>query len=321
MKNQGTDLYGFADPNFKLDTRRCELWQNIAPMAEADQRRSPRPYALLIERYIEKYLPASISELGADAVRYYQKLLLPTVTAAFREEVATYDERESFEPWLATLVKRVAHERLATIIRNGELGDEELIRLYRLGIEPALKKLFHRWLPRIKGFVASTVNARNVCPPSTDKDAFIEDVSQEVGIKVLENHSQYKFMKPFEHWIRKICFNTAYQKRREIVRRLSSGDAEYVSWDDLRELGSEPSLQNIDHIRIVRDLLENHGSGRRAEKSKKAIRLRYFNDIPTEEVADRIGLSYDSLGQLFSHDYKSMRKRCKDEHGFSGADL
>jgi RNA polymerase sigma factor (sigma-70 family) len=272
---------------------------------------------------VEGQLPAAVGLLGREAVGYYCSTLVPVVRAAFLQEVGLYDENEkSFPEWLSTLIQNVVRERFASLIKDNALIDEELVRLATSGLQAAKNHLIHGWLPMIKNFVAATVHAHDVCPSSTDVDAFIEDVSQEVGLRLVENLDQFRFEQPFEHWVKVICYNTAYDLRRPITRRFGTGDVEYVSWEDLTLQDSTPVIRDPAHRRIVRELLREHGKkGTRARKSRDAIELSYFHNLEHKEVAKRLDASPGYVDQLFSHDYRKLREICREKYGLSGTDL
>jgi hypothetical protein len=122
--------------------------------------------------------------------------------------------------------------------------------------------------------VAGTVYAKHLCP-SSDPGAFIEDVSSEVALKLTTKLHTYRFKKPLEHWVAKICKRSAFTAARKDPGRSKKGPRKFVSWEDVKENIFSPVKP--EHKAILEEIFKEHEKeGARAVKSNKAIRLSHF---------------------------------------------
>jgi DNA-directed RNA polymerase specialized sigma24 family protein len=166
------------------------------------------------------------------------------------------------------------------------------------------------------------VYQRDICPPSQDIPSYIEDVAQNVCVRITEKLSTYRFEQPFDHWVKAICTHEAYGERREIVGRAEGGPRTYVSWEDFEKHPGPAGMQRPEHVDILFKILAQHRSqSERGKKSYNAILFKYYDDLDTEEVARRLDTTKAYLYQLLSHDYAELRRICIDQFGISGTDL
>src|SRR5437867_10108538 len=133
-------------------------------------------------------------------------------------------------------------------MRGNEFVDEELVRLANAGLDEARVQLMERYSPKIKKIVTGIVYANNVSPPSQDAPSFIEDVTQDVCLKITANLASYRFEQPFEHWVARICNNEAYAERRDNVGRAEQGPRVYVSWENLLQHSPSTGVRKLEHL-------------------------------------------------------------------------
>lgn len=88
-------------------------------------------------------------------------------------------------------------------------GDESLVGASLSGDDEAFAELVRRHKRKVFAIVARFVR-------NTDE---LDDVCQEVFIKVYENLGRYRGDAPFEHWVSKIAVNTCYDTLRRQRRR------------------------------------------------------------------------------------------------------
>jgi RNA polymerase sigma factor (sigma-70 family) len=302
-------------------------------------------YRATVISNLQKALPACARPFEA---HYTEFFLLKFV---FRKFDAGFPEgRDEFEEWLEQLVKEVVAEEIPHLINNeGELSDEELVQLTTTGtiqilqagrittIEPhsptneaARVQLMERYSPKIKKIVAGIVYTHDLCPPSEDAPSFIEDAAQNVCVKIMANLGSYRFERPFRFWVRAICTNETLAERRDEVGRKEVEEKPvprvYISWEELLEYGYSPvtegnTEENTERADILKKVVDKYiEQGRRAEKSWRAIRLKWFEDLDVEEIAVRLNTTEGYVYKMFSHDYRELR-RILDDFGSSGTDL
>jgi RNA polymerase sigma factor (sigma-70 family) len=276
---------------------------------------------------LQEALPASARQFDA----YYSEFLSKFV---FRKFDAGYPEGRSadeFEEWLKQLVREVVVTEIPKLINDkGELFDEELVRMATSHVDEACVQLMERYSPKIKKIVAGIVYKHNLCPPSQDVPSFIEDAAQNVCVKIMANLGSYRFERPFRFWVRAICTNETLAERRDEVGRKEVEEKPvprvYISWEELLEYGYSPvtegnTEENTERADILKKIVDKYiEKGRRAEKSWRAIHLKWFEDLDVEEIAVRLNTTEGYVSKMFSHDYRELR-RILDDFGSSGTDL
>lgn len=85
-----------------------------------------------------------------------------------------------------------------------EPKDEDLIEATLSGDDEAFAELVRRYKRKVFGIVARF--ARN--------DSELDDICQEVFIKVYQTLKKYRGEAPFEHWVSKITINACYDELR-----------------------------------------------------------------------------------------------------------
>jgi RNA polymerase sigma factor (sigma-70 family) len=255
---------------------------------------------------------------------YYTEFFLPKFV--FRKFDAGFPEgrwADELEEWLEQLVKEVVATEIPKLVNDtGELLDEQLVHMATSHVDEARVQLMERYSPRIKKIVRGIVYAHNVCPPSHDVTIFIEEVSQNVCVKILANLDSYGFKAPFKHWVATICTNEAYTLQEQILGRADAGPRHFVSWEELLEQPPAPVIRDPALREALLKILEEHAKrGTRARKSSQAIYLSYFNELEAKQVAERLGTTSGYVNHLISHDYPIVRKMFVDKYRVWGSDL
>jgi DNA-directed RNA polymerase specialized sigma24 family protein len=240
----------------------------------------------------------------------------------FMDHTHIVDTVQSCEQRLEGNVADFMEAKIVGFDRGNRVFDEELVRLANNGVEEARRELLERYSPRIKKIVAGIVYQRDICPPSQDIPAYIEDVAQNVCVRITEKLSTYRFEQPFDHWVKAICTHEAYGERRDVVGRAEGGPRTYISWEDFEKNPGPRGMQRPQHLDILFKILDQHrGQSERGQKSYDAIIFKYYEDLDTEEVAKRLKTTKGYLYQLLSHDYAELRRIGIDQFGISGTDL
>ena len=114
-----------------------------------------------------------------------------------------------------------------------------------------------------------------------------QDLAQEAFIKALQRQDQLKDLDKAAHWLSRIASNTAIDFLRR-SGRLSVSDLEDLPEPVLRsrEEGAEQRLLRGEH----REYLEA-GLAILTERERAALLLRDVEDLPAEEVAERLNCS------------------------------
>lgn len=252
---------------------------------------------------------------------FYTTHLLSKVFERFHPEAwSTQDITDK----VRAIVDEVAIEQVTT--RNGELQDEELVRLHRAGYEKCRTALLERYAIKLHDLAPRIIYAKNLCPSTEHPPQFAKDVAQEVSLKLLQNLGSYKFDSKFETWVGSIIENEATTLgARKQFGRAKAGPRRYISFEDLeRELADPvtPVIKLREHREILRKVLKRHGAGGiKDSNSTDAILFRYAEELETSEIAKRMGTTDSYVGRLFSDDYPKLRQILADDFGLTGAEL
>jgi RNA polymerase sigma-70 factor (ECF subfamily) len=119
--------------------------------------------------------------------------------------------------------------------------DERLVRESISGSDEAFTELVRRHKRKVFGIVAKFVGSSNE----------LDDVCQEIFIKVYRNLKNYRADAPFEHWVSKIAVNACYDALRRHRRRgveIPLDDVDYSLADPAnREIGGDEAWSVLRH--------------------------------------------------------------------------
>jgi RNA polymerase sigma factor (sigma-70 family) len=269
---------------------------------------------------IRETIPPAAREFGI----YYTTQLLNHVFHRFRPEIWPVDV---IPEKLKGLVDEVVPPAVAQLTTgDGELRDEELVRLYKAGYEKCGTMLLERYATKLHDLAPRIIYAKNLCPSMKYPSQFAKDVAQEVALKLMQKLGSYKFDSKFETWVGSIIENEAKTLgARKQFGRAKAGPRTHISFEDLeQELASPviPIIENREHQKILRKTLQKHRAGGiKDANSADAIELRYFEELETPEIAKRIGATESYVARLFSDDYPKVRRILIDDFGLTGTAL
>jgi RNA polymerase sigma-70 factor (ECF subfamily) len=169
-------------------------------------------------------------------------------------------------------------------------SDGELVEQYRAGDEKAFNELVRRYQEKVYRVARRFVNDHD--------DA--DEVTQQVFCKAYEGLRDFRGESALYTWLYRITTNIALNYvRRQRVR-------EFLRIDELFEMESEPS-ESPDALmekKEQRDLIER-AIAMLPEKQKAVFVLRYYEELPYEEIA---GILKTSVGGLKANYFHAVRK-------------
>jgi len=174
---------------------------------------------------------------------------------------------------------------LAMSVKYEELSDERLMEAYQEGHYEAFEELYRRYSKRIYGFI-SKKNTR------TEN---IDELFQTVFQKLHTNRFRYDSKYPFSAWIFTICRNAIIDFYRKQGRRkeVTTKDYEDLLSKTAPETAPEsPPLAELDKLPTAQ---------------QEAIELRYYQDLPFEEIAKRLKTSPANVRQLISRGIRRLK--------------
>jgi RNA polymerase sigma-70 factor (ECF subfamily) len=174
--------------------------------------------------------------------------------------------------------------------------DFKLIRAYNAGDEQAFTTLVRRYQRQVANVIYLTLAGRDE----------VDDLTQEVFIRVHRSLASFEFDASFFSWLYRITMNLCIDEiRRRKLRKM-------FSLDFLMEGGTEPEEKGRDlgsasdgvleeeKRRIILDALQKI-----SQEHREIIVLREYEDLAYNEIADLLGISLQAV--------KSRLFRARDE--------
>ena len=177
-------------------------------------------------------------------------------------------------------------------------ADEHLVRAAGAGNPDAFTEILARWKGRIFGMAAKY--ARN--------HHELEDLAQDITIRVWKGLTSWRGDAPFEHWLGKVAVRTCYDFLRRHRRRRENE----VSTDTLPDhLGLEhatPAEQAENHaLQLVRRAMQ-----RLHPKEQLVLTLLELEDKTVKEVASLTGWSEGNV-KVRAHRARASLRRVIEE--------
>ncbi len=174
----------------------------------------------------------------------------------------------------------------------------QLIEDFKKGNEQAFNLLVHRYKEKVYWIV------RRLLPDHDEAD----DVTQNVFIKVYQSLSSFKGDSSFYTWVYRIAVNLSLNEiRRKKLRKTFSMDDELHQYRSPDALPSE-QMEKDERTQQIRDAIELL-----PEKQKKVFLLRYYEELPYEEIAKILHTSVGGLKANYFHAVKKIGEHLKHE--------
>jgi len=158
---------------------------------------------------------------------------------------------------------------------NSEATDETLIKNVCAGNSEAFVHLVRRYKHRV--FALATRFAR-------DFDD-LDDICQDVFIKVYENIGKFRADAPFEHWLARITIRTCYDALRKRKKEKAN-----VPLESIHNLIEDKSIEAKQAAEVARNLLE-WGFAKLRPEERLVITLLELEDKSIKEIAEMTGWS------------------------------
>jgi len=162
---------------------------------------------------------------------------------------------------------------------HDDAPDERLIELTLAGDDEAFAALVRKYRSRV--FSIAGRFARN--------DQELDDVAQEIFIKVYRNLGRYRGDAPFEHWISRIAVRAGYD-----LLRKTRHDRENVSLDSVTVTLADINAGKFVGVTEVREVLE-FAMQKLNEKDRLVITLLELEEKSVREVATLTGWSESNV--------------------------
>jgi len=181
----------------------------------------------------------------------------------------------------------------------------ELIARCQLGERQAFDELITRYQRYVFNLIYQHLG----------KDVDIEDIAQEIFIRVFRFIKKFRGEASFESWVYKIVLNycRSYARRRAVFNRLffvqvDRGDDERsVDIIDAQASPESNPMQIIEHQKIATDILRE--LRRLPEIYKDVLIMREVNELSYEEISEILGISIGTVKSRISRVRSMIREK------------
>ena len=172
-----------------------------------------------------------------------------------------------------------------------DLQDSRLMELYQKGDEKAFDLIYSRNKDKVYSYLKKRLYGQN--------EDLIEDVFQNIFIKLHKSRHLYKSELPYNKWLYTIC-------RTVLIDSLKTNKLQTLEFKDFHF-----EDQNQDHQYYFD--IENEKLLTKKEKS--AIRLRYFYDEDFEKISKKLDTTVINSRKLISRGLKKLKDKMLKKRG------
>ena len=187
----------------------------------------------------------------------------------------------------------------SSVVKNDQqLHDTELIEIILSGDTESYRELLHRYQAYIFKIVSRYIPANH-----------IEDVAQEVSIRVYTSLRKYDTEKSFKSWLATITIRTCYDSLRKLyssseipLAELTENTFQFL--DTLLAAASKNDFQKKLNTKEAKELLDA-AFQRLSPEDQMVIKLIHFEGYTTREVGRTMGWS---LANVKVRSFRSRKK-------------
>ncbi|MDE3058548.1 MAG: sigma-70 family RNA polymerase sigma factor [Bacteroidota bacterium] len=179
-----------------------------------------------------------------------------------------------------------------------ERSDLELIKEFKEGKEQAFNQLVLRYQERIYWVVRRLIS---------DHDQ-ADDIVQDVFVKAYHALKSFKGDSSFYTWVYRIAVNLSLNeiRRRKVHRTFSIDESDFQYESD--EAHPLEKLEKEERAQLIKKAIECL-----PEKQKKVFVLRYYEELPYEEIAKILKTSVGGLKANYFHAVRKIGAYLKHE--------
>ena len=200
------------------------------------------------------------------------------------------------------LQQRSERRALLRAAEEGQGSDEYIMASIMVGDLAALSRLVERYQATLLSLFRRMVGG--------DPGA-AEDLVQETFLRLLQQRT-FSPDRPFRPWLYTVASNLARDHRRaEARRRLSTSEAELRSIPDQRPGPDQHAETATELSRVIAAL------ARLPERYRLALTLRYFDDMPVDEIAAVLRIPLGTVKSRLTVGRQRLRALLADTGGRS----
>ncbi len=177
--------------------------------------------------------------------------------------------------------------------------EQDLIREFKRGNEQAFNQLVLRYQEKVYWIVRRMIS---------DHDE-ANDLAQNIFIKAYHSLHSFKGNSTFYTWLYRIAINlTLNEIRRKKIRQIFSLEREEPLQIASKDDQPLEQLEKKEQQMIIRQAID-----RLPEKQKNVFVLRYYEELPYEEISKILNTSVGGLKANYFHAVRNIGKFLKHE--------
>jgi len=190
---------------------------------------------------------------------------------------------------------------LSAAVPDADVEDVRLMRLVSTGDMMAFEQLVERHQALVAGTVGRMLW----------NNADVEDIAQQVFVRVWKSAKRYEPRAKFTTWLLKITRNLVFnelrrRKRHATVPLQSEVEGEELQLRDLREQTPDASLLERELQSSIEDAISEL-----PESQRMAVVLRRYDELSYEDIAEVLGQSVPAVKSLLFRARTELRLRLK----------
>ena len=181
---------------------------------------------------------------------------------------------------------------------EGGATEQELIRLCQQGDRDSFRLLYQRYQQRVRSTLYQLCGS-----------ALLDDLVQEVFLKVWKGLPKLKNAKYFSTWLYRISWNVATDRRRKLARGQEKTSLNEKLWE--KEVNSNKST----NVESAPDLMQLHyrdlvqrGLSNLSFEHRAVLVLHDLEDLPQKQVAEILNIPVGTVKSRLFHARNSFKK-------------
>ncbi len=163
---------------------------------------------------------------------------------------------------------------------------------YQIGQEEAFKTLYERHQKRVYGFLMGKLRTAELA----------DEAFQMTFLKLHQSRHQYDAKLPFTPWLFTLCRNAMIDTIRIRNRTHRKEELNPIAIETAKTEATQETFHQGQSLEKV------PGLETLSPKQREAVELRYFEDLPFEEIAKRLEISPTNARQIVSRAIRALKK-------------
>lgn len=176
-------------------------------------------------------------------------------------------------------------------------SDQQIWQMFQVGHEPSFKILFERYNHLLFNYGFKF----------TQDEEIIEDSIQELFVKLWCNRDTLSADVAVKNYLFKAFRRTLIKKIEQSLRRADVAQSSLDYLPFTIELPHDLSMIRQERAQEIRDKLDQ-ALQQMTTRQREVIHLRFFEELPYEEIAEIMGLSTKDTYKLYYRALDSLRK-------------